>query len=605
MPCVALPVCRVIFPPRSSIDTLHYHYGLPSIFLRSESYTVPLPYVVESYFPLGVEMLYDGWNGRRWVCRCEPRESFSSWRSAASVSFVLRTAWASAARGWPRSTVSILLDGRCTSVFMQKIDLGTTLYFFAFAYSILPRDLTVRRRPSLPGSFRGTFAGLAARHEIHHACLRARHGACGIGRTGPDAWDDGGRRTRRSGPMPCIAPGSILVFVLRPALRCFTLVWLCAQSSRCPWGIPVYPAARWTSSGARPGPPLGWRSCPATPTRYWPTFTGAKDLVLLLGSLTFFPDTPMSGPGASIGVGVLGTLLFTCPSASGAGLAVPPKPLPCADVGLVPFLLDLALPSSGAPFMSLLTGFLGDRLAERFGRRGGSVAIVLLVAAVGAQGASMIRQSPIHKAWAASFSLAGHPERGLRIASRFHPSLGAAAFVNARLPKNVKILFLGETRIYYFQRPVVAPSPYDEHPIGKVAASGPDPGTIRDRLAGQGYTHILVCWPEWERLGRQYYSRLWENGENEGDGPLRENAVRCLQRPDGYGFLSREVRNGDIAAGRSDDRFICPIIGRILAKSADSPPPCTFSRRVAHCFTLEEHMSGEDPKTPPHKILAR
>jgi len=127
----------------------------------------------------------------------------------------------------------------------------------------------------------------------------------------------------------------------------------------------------------------------------------------------------------------------------------------------------------------------------------------------------MIRQSPIHKAWAASFSLAGHPERGLRIASRFHPSLGAAVFVNARLPKNVKILFLGETRVYYFQRPVVAPSPYDEHPIGKLAASGPDPGTIRDRLAGQGYTHILVCWPEWERLGRQYYSRLWENGEIE------------------------------------------------------------------------------------------
>ena len=102
----------------------------------------------------------------------------------------------------------------------------------------------------------------------------------------------------------------------------------------------------------------------------------------------------------------------------------------------------------------------------------------------------------------------------LTLAARsFDPSLGAALYADSRLPGTARVLFLGETRLYSFRRDAVVPSPFDAHPIeAAVAAAGPDHRRVREALAAQGFTHVLVNWADWERLGRTYYRLHWRAG---------------------------------------------------------------------------------------------
>ena len=210
MPRVPPPAARSIFLPPFFYDTLHYHYGLPSIFLRS-GHSVPLPYVVESYFPLAVEMLFmvgmsdGGYVGANLV-------NIFLLRSAASGSFALRTAWASAARGWRRFHCSCSPRRPMYTVFMQKIDLGVTLFFLPSSYSFL---LYLDRGENLPVGGDRRFLVLSGRvrrprprHEIHHAHVRARHGACRICRTSPAqrATADGGHGEAGRSVLPAGCP---------------------------------------------------------------------------------------------------------------------------------------------------------------------------------------------------------------------------------------------------------------------------------------------------------------------------------------------------------------------------------------------------------------
>ncbi|TFG59754.1 MAG: hypothetical protein E4H29_03730, partial [Deltaproteobacteria bacterium] len=477
-------------------DTLRYHYALPAIYLRTGS-TWPLPHFVESNLPLGVEML-------SMIGMTDASHAGANLVNLLLFALCgfgilcLADRLGSRRAGWIGFFLFLSSSAIVHILFLQKPDLGVTLFFFAFAYALLAwltdgKDLRFLL-------IAGAFAGLSMGTKYTMMLFVMAAVAVALRETAR------GQRGRYVVPWREAALSGLVAAV-------FFAPWLWRNLAAT--GNPVYPLLNGLF-GSPSWSPARMEVLSGDAHPLLAHLHGWKDLASLLGSLTFFPDTSMSGPGASIGVGILGTFLFPIlvrePERGWRFL----RNLSLALM-MVWFLSSwisrYLLPA--LPFMALLTGFLGDRLAERFGRWGSGIAVLLLVAAVAAQGGSTIRQSPIHKAWAASFSLAGQPERGLRIASRFHPSLEAAAFVNARLPESAKILFLGETRVYYFQRTVVAPSPYDEHPIAKLAAAGPDPGTVRDRLAGQGYTHILVCWPEWERLGRQYYSRLWEHGEIE------------------------------------------------------------------------------------------
>jgi hypothetical protein len=85
----------------------------------------------------------------------------------------------------------------------------------------------------------------------------------------------------------------------------------------------------------------------------------------------------------------------------------------------------------------------------------------------------------------------------------------AAQYVNRRLPERSRILFAGETMTYYYRRDFVAPSAFDVHPLQSIALPGRPAEEIRGELLLRGFTHVLVNWPEWDRLGSSYYRNLW------------------------------------------------------------------------------------------------
>jgi hypothetical protein len=239
-----------------------------------------------------------------------------------------------------------------------------------------------------------------------------------------------------------------------------------------------------------------------------------KDPARLLLSLTFFPDTGMSGLGASIGAAFVGAVLFPFfrrrPAAGWAFL----RNL-CIGYVLAWFLTSwfsrFLLPA--LPLMALLTGSLISGWTEKTGRRGDVLAGALVAVLVGAQLASAAAPAEyarIHNAWRTSFRLIGHPERAAYLASRLEQSYRAAQFMNTRLPESARVLFVGETLPYNYRRDIVVPSAFDEHPLRKVALPARPPGEIRRALVEQGFTHLLFHRSEWERLGERYYRSLWK-----------------------------------------------------------------------------------------------
>jgi hypothetical protein len=160
-----------------------------------------------------------------------------------------------------------------------------------------------------------------------------------------------------------------------------------------------------------------------------------------------------------------------------------------------------------------LTGSLISGWVEKTGRRENVLAAALIAVLVGAQLASAAapaEYAQVYNAWKTSLRLIDHPERAASLASRLEQSYQAAQFTNTRLPGSARILFVGETRPYYFRRDIVVPSAYDEHPLRRVALPGRPPGEIRRTLIEQGFTHLLFHRSEWERFGEQTYRSIWK-----------------------------------------------------------------------------------------------
>ena len=109
----------------------------------------------------------------------------------------------------------------------------------------------------------------------------------------------------------------------------------------------------------------------------------------------------------------------------------------------------------------------------------------------------------------ASFPLPGRPNRAALHAARFNPSFNAARFVSTRLPEYARLLMVRETSPFYYERAMVAPSAFDVHPLQGIALPGSDLREILRELSALGFTHVLVNWPEWRRLGDAYYRTLW------------------------------------------------------------------------------------------------
>ena len=102
----------------------------------------------------------------------------------------------------------------------------------------------------------------------------------------------------------------------------------------------------------------------------------------------------------------------------------------------------------------------------------------------------------------------------------------AARKVNAELPQSARLLLVGETRVFYFERPVVASSAYDRAAIVDIVRAGGSVDGALCELSRRGFTHLVYNQPEADRLeaGLDYFS--WKNDEerrifNELPGRLR------------------------------------------------------------------------------------
>ena len=96
------------------------------------------------------------------------------------------------------------------------------------------------------------------------------------------------------------------------------------------------------------------------------------------------------------------------------------------------------------------------------------------------------------------------------------PYYRAAEFINRQLEATDRILFLGEERTFYVQRPVLASSFNDLNPLFPILKKSPDAAAFRIELQTLGITHILYDPDGLERLARMSPS-LYRMDETQKD----------------------------------------------------------------------------------------
>lgn len=495
---VPLFLLPLIFLPPFFYDTLHYHYGLPSIFLRS-GYTVPLPYIVESYFPLGVEMLYlvgmaDG-----------------GYLGASLVNVVLIALCGfgilclADRLGARRAGIAALLLFMFSStalytVFLQKIDLGVTVFFFSFAYAFLLYLDSVADRRFLFLS--ATFAGLALGAKYTMLAFVPVVALVGFTQRFRALSKKG--ETGGGGGKPAPAWKDILFFLA----VCIAVYSIWPARNLATVGNPVYPIL--TEIFRSPGwSPAQSAMLSGNAHSLRAMLHSWRDVGVFLGSVTFFPRPSVTGFGSSLGVAVIGAavFLFRRKQAPPWGFLRNVTAACLVVWFLTSWFSRFLLPA--LPLMALLTGKIFDDLGRKAGRAGGVIIVGLVALSLVAQSLTLKEPPNIVRAWEASLSLPGRPGRALALVSHLVPTLAAARFVNTRLPDDARLLFLGDTATYYYRRDFVAPSAFDVHPLQGIVTTEKNPREILRELRALGFTHVLVNWPEWRRLGNTYYRDLW------------------------------------------------------------------------------------------------
>ena len=88
----------------------------------------------------------------------------------------------------------------------------------------------------------------------------------------------------------------------------------------------------------------------------------------------------------------------------------------------------------------------------------------------------------------------------------------AAVWMDANLPRDCRLLLVGETRGRLYPRPLTAPSVHNEHLLSRLVNEGEDPDGLYRRLLSSGFTHILFNASEFERTRGYPMFRLDRRG---------------------------------------------------------------------------------------------
>lgn len=130
----------------------------------------------------------------------------------------------------------------------------------------------------------------------------------------------------------------------------------------------------------------------------------------------------------------------------------------------------------------------------------------------------------------------------------------AARFVREQLPVQARLLFIGETRPYYFDREAIAPSAYDRHPLHRWVQEASSPEALAARLAAEGVTHVVLNLREYKRL-HDGYGVLAFTGEGSDacDRRLKElpRVLRTLYGHQGIYVFEVPIRVTNSGSGRS------------------------------------------------------
>lgn len=496
---LAAPLC--LLPP-FFYDTLHYHFGLPSLFLRSGS-TLPIPYLVESHFPLGVEMLFlvgmsdGGYFGANLV-------NFALYFLCGLGILCLSDRLGARRAGLFALPLFLFSSTAVHILFLQKNDIGVTLFFFAFVYAFLLYLDRGEDRSGLPGVSRrflvlsGAFAGAALSTKYTMITFVPAVAAVGFLAKFRSPGTNGN-------PLQASAMGGDVLLFLAGCTVIYA-VWPLRNIAAI--GNPVYPALSnlFRSPGWSPAQ-MALLSGDAHPMSAM--LHSWRDVASLLSSLSFFPRPAVTGVGSALGAGVVGGAVFFFRRKVSQGWSFLRNAV--AVFLMIWFLTSwfsrFLLPL--LPLMTLFTGSLIDGLRRKVGKTGTWFAMGIVAVALSAQFSSLRESPDAIRAWKASLSLPGRPDRAAMLAARFNPSFNAARFVSTRLPEYARLLMVGETCPFYYERAMVAPSAFDVHPLQGIAPSGRDPREILRELRALGFTHVLVNWSEWRRLGDTYYRTLW------------------------------------------------------------------------------------------------
>lgn len=102
----------------------------------------------------------------------------------------------------------------------------------------------------------------------------------------------------------------------------------------------------------------------------------------------------------------------------------------------------------------------------------------------------------------------------------------AAQFVQQQLPPDAHLLFIGESRPFYFDRRALAPYPFHQHPLFEWVRDAASPEALLDKIRMEGFTHVVLNTREFKRL-QDKYGILAFSGP---DGPHNDRRLRQLPK---------------------------------------------------------------------------
>jgi hypothetical protein len=128
---------------------------------------------------------------------------------------------------------------------------------------------------------------------------------------------------------------------------------------------------------------------------------------------------------------------------------------------------------------------------------------LLLLSAFGTLGVT--RFLSLHAQVFSSAEVALGQESSTEFARRTLDHYEAGAYVRNKLPPDANLLFIGESRPFYFDRTSLSPYPFHEHPLSHWVQETNSPEQLLRKIRSQGFTHVVLNTREFRRLHENYH----------------------------------------------------------------------------------------------------